>query len=44
MSYVLPDGYAATLDDLKKHVHAARLEETLRALPDEEIKHSGVPG
>lgn len=26
MSDLLPDSYAATLDDLKKHVHAARLE------------------
>lgn len=26
MSDLVPDAYAATLDDLKKHVHAARLE------------------
>lgn len=26
MSDLVPDGYAATLEDLKKHVHAARLE------------------
>ncbi|KJL23495.1 hypothetical protein RN51_01581 [Microbacterium oxydans] len=26
MSVLVPDTYAATLKDLKKHVHAARLE------------------